>query len=231
MAKSSSPGFEKGLFRFLEDLAANNNRDWFQDNKNRYESDVVEPCLAFIADFESRLRKISSFFRAVAKKTGGSLMRIYRDTRFSKDKTPYKTNIGIHFRHELSSDVHAPAFYIHIEPNECFLAAGVWHPDGDSLRKIRSSIDEESSKWKRARDDKRFQKTFKLEGESLKKPPRGFDPDHAYIEDLKRKDFIGVQHITRKQVLAKSFIDDVANSFAAVKPLVSFLCGSLQIPI
>ena len=95
MAKSSSPGFEMGLFRFLKDLADNNNRDWFQANKKRYESDVVEPCLVFIADFESRLRKISPFFRTVAKKMGGSLMRVYRDTRFSKDKTPYKTVNGI----------------------------------------------------------------------------------------------------------------------------------------
>lgn len=230
MAKSLLPGFEKGLFQFLEDLADNNHRDWFQANKKRYQADVVEPSLAFIADFESRLKKISPFFRAIPKKMGGSLMRIYRDTRFAKDKTPYKTNVGIHFRHEMGGDIHAPAFYIHIEPNDCFLAAGVWHPDADALLKIRSRIDEDSSKWKRARDNKRFQVAFRLEGDSLKNPPRGFDKEHAYIGDLKRKDFIAVRRITKKQVLARSFIDDVAKSFAAAKPLVNFICGSLQIP-
>lgn len=231
MAKTAFPGFHKSLFDFLEELAENNNRDWFQEHKRRYESDVLEPSLAFIAAFESRLKKISPVFRAVPKKSGGSLMRIYRDTRFSKDKTPYKTNVGIQFRHELGGDVHAPGFYVHMEATECFLGVGVWHPDSHALRKIRVRIDEDPAAWKRARESKRFKETFQLEGESLVNPPRGFEKDHPFIEDLKRKDFIGVQRIARKQVLETSFIEDVANSFAAAKPLVGFICGALEIPV
>ena len=122
-------GFQPTIFQFLEELADNNNRPWFQENKRRYEREVLEPCLAFIRAFGPRLKKISRFFVASDRRIGGSLMRVYRDTRFAKDKTPYKTNVGIQFRHEFGRDVHAPGFYVHIAPDECFLAVGVWRPD------------------------------------------------------------------------------------------------------
>ena len=141
---------EPSLLRFLEDLRDNNNRQWFQANKGRYEREVLEPCLAFIRAFGPRLRKISPFFVASDERVGGSLMRVYRDTRFGKDKTPYKTNVGIQFRHELGRDVHAPGFYVHIEPEEYFLALGVWRPDRDSLHQIRQAILERPEQWKRA---------------------------------------------------------------------------------
>jgi uncharacterized protein (TIGR02453 family) len=100
--------FSPELFSFLAELRANNNRDWFAANKDRYEEDLLEPALAFIAAFAPRLEKISPHFRAEARPSGGSLFRIYRDTRFSKDKSPYKTNVGIHFRHEQAKDAYAP---------------------------------------------------------------------------------------------------------------------------
>ena len=111
---------EPSVVRFLEDLRDNNNRPWFRANKDRYECEVLEPCLSFIRAFSPRLRKISPFFVASDERVGGSLMRVYRDTRFGKDKTPYKTNVGIQFRHELGGDVHAPGFYIHIGPMSTF---------------------------------------------------------------------------------------------------------------
>ena len=153
--------FDRSLLKFLKDLEKNNERDWFQANKQRYEDEVREPARAFIRAFirafSDELDKFSLHFIASDKKVGGSLMRVYRDTRFSKDKTPYKTNVGIHFRHELCGDVHAPGFYVHIAPRECFLGVGIWHPAADSLASIRKAIDRQSDDWIAARDDKKFE--------------------------------------------------------------------------
>ena len=115
--------FEPSIFQFLEQLADHNNRPWFLENKWRYESEVLEPCLALIRAFGTRLKRISPYFVASDRRVGGSLMRVYRDTRFSKGGAPYKTNAGIQFRHEMGRDIHAPGFYVHIAPGECFLAA------------------------------------------------------------------------------------------------------------
>jgi len=223
-------GFDASLFPFLEELADNNNRPWFQANKARYEREVLEPCLAFIRAFAPRLQKISPYFVASDRRVGGSLMRVYRDTRFAKDKTPYKTNVGIQFRHEFGKDVHAPGFYVHIAPGECFLAMGVWRPDADSLAMIRQAIVDQPERWKRAKSDRKFRARYQLDGDSLKTPPRGFPPDHPLIEDLKRTDFIGLEELTEQDVLKPKYIDAVAASFAASRPFVRFLCDALRVP-
>jgi len=119
-------GFPADTARFLAELARNNNRDWFRANKGRYERSVRGPALAFIEAMAGPLERVSRHIYADPSPSGGSLMRIYRDTRFSPDKTPYKTNIGIQFRHERCDDVHAPGLYFHIDPKECFLACGMW---------------------------------------------------------------------------------------------------------
>ena len=108
--------FDPEFFEFMADLAANNDREWFAANKERYEAEVLEPALAFIEDFSYRLREISPNFVADPRRTGGSLFRIYRDTRFAKDKTPFKTHTGMQFRHVAGKDVHAPGFYLHLDP-------------------------------------------------------------------------------------------------------------------
>ena len=132
--------FGPGLFSFLSDLRANNNREWFAANRDRYEEQLLEPALAFIDSFASRLKKISPHFRADARPSGGSLFRIHRDTRFSKDKTPYKTNLGIHFRHERAKDAHAPGYYLHIGPGEVFAGGGIWRPATGAATSIREAI-------------------------------------------------------------------------------------------
>ena len=222
-------GFEPTIFQFLEELADNNNRPWFQENKRRYEREVLEPCLAFIRAFAPRLTKISRFFVA-SDRRGGSLMRVYRDTRFSKDKNPYKTNVGIQFRHELGRDIHAPGFYVHIASNECFLGAGMWRPDRPSLRQIRQAIVDKPDRWRRARNDRRFREYFKLVGDSLKRAPRGFPADHPFVEDLRRTDFIGLRELSEQHVLDKGFLDNVAASFTASRPLMRYLCRALKAP-
>ena len=132
-------------------------------------------------------------------------MRVHRDVRFSKDKSPYKTNIGIQFRHEMGRDVHAPGFYLHVEPDDCFIGVGIWRPDAEALGKIRDSIIERDKFWLDAINDKAFKKNFELSGDSLKTAPRGYDKNHALIHDLRRKDFIAISRVADKTVLSKSF--------------------------
>lgn len=224
------PGFPLGLLHFLEELSRNNNKRWFDANKPRYESDVREPALAFITAMEKPLRKLSPHFRVEAKKVGGSLMRIHRDVRFGKDKTPYKTNVGIQFRHEAGKDVHAPGFYVHIDLNEVFLGAGAWRPESGALGDIRTAIAEDPKRWKRVRDGKRFRDVWDLGGESLKRPPRGFDADHPMIDDLKRKDHIAVAHLTHDDLFDPGVVKHVTEAFARSKPYVGFLCEALDVP-
>ena len=168
--------FRSELFAFLRELRKNNNKEWFQANNERYERDVRGPFLEFISDFGSRLGNISKHYVADPRKVGGSLFRIYRDTRFSKDKRPYKTNVGAHFRHIRGKDVHAPGFYLHLEPDEVFVGAGIWHPENKTLIKIRDAIVEHPDRWKEAKTNKKFTEYFYLTGDSLKRHPRGYDP-------------------------------------------------------
>ncbi len=230
MPNTEFTGFEPSLFRFLKKLTANNNREWFQENKPMYEQQLLAPCQAFIRAFGPHLKRVSPFFIADDRRMGGSLMRIYRDTRFGKDKTPYKTNVGIQFRHEMGKDVHCPGFYVHIAPGECFLGAGIWHPDAPALKKIRQAIDKEPTKWKRTRDQKKFRSHFDLVGDSLKTAPRDYPKDHPLIEDLRRKDFIGVKSISQADVLDGNFIQAAAEAFAASRTYMRFLCDALRIP-
>jgi uncharacterized protein (TIGR02453 family) len=170
---------------------------------------------------------ISRHFLAQSKKVGGSLMRVYRDTRFSKDKTPYKTNIGIQFRHEVGKDIHAPGYYLHISPSECFIGVGLWHPDADALFKIREAIVQKSDTWLAARDDQTFRKHFTLEGDSLTNAPRGFAKDHPLVEDLKRKDFIALAPLTKTEVTANDLRSQVVKRFREGAPCMEFLCKAL----
>lgn len=223
-------GFPKATLTFLRQLKKNNNREWFQENKQRYEDHWLAPSLAFIEAMQKPLDRFSPCFLATPKKTGGSLMRIYRDTRFAKEKTPYKTNIGIHFRHEMGRDVHAPGLYVHIEPKEVFLGVGVWHPDSQSVKKIREHIDRESTAWKRAAHGKAFQSHFSLAGDSLKRPPKDFDDEHEWIEDLKRKDFIGLREVPTAAIHEADFPQQVSAAFMKAKSFMAFLCDAVGVP-
>ena len=222
--------FQPSLFEFLEQLADNNNRPWFQENKGRYEQEVLGPAMAFIRAFQPKLKRISPYFVASDRRVGGSLMRVYRDTRFVKDGAPYKTNVGIQFRHEQGRDVHAPGFYVHVAPGECFLAVGLWRPEPEPLGQIRQAIVESPDRWRRARDDRKFRARFALDGDSLKRPPRGFPAGHPCVEDLKRTDFIGVEELEERDVLDKGYLDHVAASFAASRPFMRFLCDAMKVP-
>ena len=214
---------------FLSELKNNNNRDWFNENKTRYEEEVLDVALRFIQSMQDPLAEIAPRFTAIPKRMGGSLMRVYRDTRFSKNKTPYKTNIGIQFRHEQARDVHAPGYYVHIDPDQVFLGAGMWRPASDALRGIRERIADKPAEWERARDDKAFKRHFKLGGESLTRPPRGFDKEHPQIADIRRKDFIAVKNMTLDDALNPKFQQKIETSFKAATAYMEFLCKAVNV--
>ena len=221
--------FSKQTFDFLSELTDNNDRAWFEANKKRYEDFVRTPALDFIEAMSHHMPAISRHFLAQPKKVGGSLMRVYRDTRFSGDKTPYKTNIGIQFRHEIGKDVHAPGYYLHIEPHQCFFAAGVWHPDADALFRIRTFMVEKSEKWQPVLQDKAFNKFFALDGDSLSRVPRGFAKEHPLAEDLKRKDFICLAALGRKEVVSGNLLELAVERYRQAAPLMKFLCDALEL--
>jgi uncharacterized protein (TIGR02453 family) len=227
---TKTASFGPELFSFLADLRANNDRDWFAANRDRYEEHLLEPALAFINAFAPRLEKISPHFRADARPSGGSLFRIYRDTRFSKDKSPYKTNLGIHFRHEQARDVNAPGYYLHIGPGEVFAGGGIWHPPTEAATRIREAIVADPKRWRRAVHGGAFAKTLELGGDSLKRVPRWADPGHPLADDLKRKDFFGWARLSEDDVVAPGFVDEYAGICRAVAPLMQFLCDALDVP-
>ena len=222
--------FGPELFSFLRQLKANNDRDWFKAHKERYEDDVRHPGLQFISDFGPHLRRISPNFGADPRPVGGSMFRIHRDVRFSKDKRPYKTAVGIQFRHKMRRDVHSPGFYLHLEPRSCFAGVGIYHPDGPTLRKIREFLVANSSQWKRVKSGKRFRQDWELGGDSLKRAPKGYDPDHPMIEDLKRKDFVAFAKLDDGEVTAKGFLQHYTRLCRAGTPLVRLLCEAVDVP-
>lgn len=222
--------FNQNTFRFLDELAANNNRAWFEAHKNNYELLVREPALRFIGEMAPLLETFAPSFRADPRKAGGSMMRVYRDTRFSRDKTPYKTNIGIQFRHKLGKDIHASGFYVHIASDECFFAVGCWHPESSTLGRIRDLIVAKPENWLAARDDKNFVNNWDLRGDSLIRSPKGYDIHHPLITDLKRKDFIGISPISNAEVVGTKLTKLATTRFATAVPFMKFLCEAVNAP-
>ena len=229
---SGSPrftGFPLGLLHFLEELSRYNNRKWFEANRDRYEREVREPALAYITAMEAPLKKISPHFTAVPKKVGGSLMRLHRDVRFSNNKLPYKTNVGIQFRHEAGKDIHSPGLYFHIAPDEVFIAVGIWHPDSDTLRALRETIDEYPGDWRKARDARPFRQRFELAGDTLQRPPRGYGIDHPDVEDLKRKDHIAVAKLDHDVLFDGTLVKTTTDHFRAASKYMRFLCEAVGV--
>ncbi len=222
--------FTPKLFAFLRDLGENNDRDWFRAHQDDYEEYIREPALDFINDFARPLKAISEHFVADSRTVGGSLFRIQRDTRFSKDKTPYKTNTGVQFRHFLAKDAHAPGYYVHIQPGECFMGVGIWRPETKVAYAIRQHIADDPAGWKKASRGKRFTDVFTLGGDSLVRPPRGYDEDHPDIEDLKRKDFIASTRLTQKMITSDTFLEDFTAHCKRATPFMRFLCEGVGVP-
>lgn len=222
--------FSPATFKYLEKLEANNNRIWFESRRQEYEDAVRSPALDFISAIADELHDISPHFLALPRKVGGSLMRVHRDVRFAKDKIPYKTNIGIQFRHTQGKNVHAPGFYVHLAPNECFLGVGVWRPDAPTLARLRTAIAENSAAWIKASRDKKFSRAYELAGDSLVNAPRGYAKNHPLLQDLKRKDFIAIAEFHTDLATSARFQAEVVKSFRTALPYMRFLCRATELP-
>ena len=216
--------FSPRLFQFLEQLRRNNRRAWFLKHRPEFEELARQPSLRFITDLRLRLRDVSPWLVADPKPNGGSLFRIYRDVRFSKDKSPYKTHVGMNFWHASATEtVHAPGLYLHLEPKGCFLAGGVWHPDPRSLARLRDAIAWKQEEWRKAK------RGLTLGGDTLTRPPRGYPCDHPLLEDLKRKDFVASIDLSQAQVCSGHFLQDFLRAARKMVPLLQFLSEALKL--
>lgn len=224
--------FGRAIFEFLKELDANNDKQWWEANKQRYVTTIREPALDFIVDFGERLGEISPHFTADTRVNGGSLMRPYRDMRFAKG-APYKTNVGIQFRHQLGRDVHAPGFYVHLEPGQNFAGVGLWHPETAVARAIRQAINDDPRGWGAAAHDKSFTDTWTIgdhHDDRLKRVPKELDAGHPYPDDLRLRSFSAGTRLTQKLVTSSGFSDELFGSFEKAGPYTRFLCTAIGVP-
>lgn len=213
--------FTPELFRFLARLKRNNDREWFLRHKDEYESSVKQPALRFIEDFAIPLRDFSPYLVADSRPSRGSLFRIYRDTRFSNDKRPYKTHVAMKFSHR-GKDVHSPGFYLHLEANGCFAASGLWHPDPPTLLKVRTAMVDRPDEWRAVRKLLNWDDATKLS-----RPPRGFSSDHDFVDDLKLRDLGCWVEFSEKQVCSPKFMSIFTAACGKMSPLAAFLSSAL----
>jgi len=224
--------FTDELWRFLIELSQNNDRDWFTANKARYETHVRGPALSIIRAMAPRLAEIAPSLDAIDKKVGGSLMRIYRDVRFSKDKSPYKTNVGLQFRHRAGKDVHAPGVYVHVDIEEVFMGVGLWQPDREPLSAIRQRIADKPEAWQAIIESAPFTDgPWEQHGARLKRIPRGFDKAHPMAEELKRKSFIAVRPLDPELLESPALCDTIADHILTLRPYMAFLCDAIGVEI
>ncbi|MBI3006377.1 MAG: DUF2461 domain-containing protein [Ignavibacteriales bacterium] len=220
-------GFPGKGIEFFKRLKRNNNRTWFEKHKGEYEEFVKLPMQSLVAALRPHFAQFAPEFEVNPKK---SIFRIYRDIRFSKDKTPYKTHSAAHF--VLSGKPKGflgSGYYLHIEPGETFAGAGIYMPDGEQLKKIRSHIVNASDEFLSIIKNKRFRTLFgKLDGEKLKRVPQGYDETHPMAEWLKFKQFFVGVSWGESKAYSQKFADEIARVFEASTALVRFLNDSFK---
>ncbi len=224
--RGASDGLGPGLLAFLRDLRQHNDREWFAKNKARYLELVQEPALGFIRRIGPGLNEFSSHLSADPRPVGGSLSRIYRDLRFAKDKSPYKTSVGIHFPYRRHGEAeHLPGFYLHLSPGDSMVASGVWQPAPPALRRIRERIVARPAAWAKV-----LGSGLALGGESLQRVPSGFAPDQPHAEDLKRKDFTASLPISDAAVGGPQFDRVFLDGCRKLDPLNRFVAEAMGLP-
>jgi len=205
---------QASTLQFLKDLAANNNRDWFQANKARY---------------EAALDNMKQFAKSVEKALGetdllesANLFRIYRDVRFSKDKSPYKNNFGLSLSR--ATKQLRGGYYLQIEPGDSFAGGGFWQPNAEDLKRIRAEIAVNDQPIREIMADPGFQKYFStLEGDELKTAPQGIDRNHPALDLLRKKSFVAIRKFTDEQVISDTFLEEVIQSFRAMRPFFDYM--------
>ncbi|OQX78277.1 MAG: TIGR02453 family protein [Bacteroidetes bacterium 4484_249] len=210
----------KTVLDFLTSLRENNTRNWFNDNKAKYETakkefeDLLNLLIPAVYNFDP-------FIGTITPKQ--CIFRIYRDVRFSKDKSPYKTNMG-GFISKGSRNGGFAGYYVHIEPGKSFLGGGLYMPASDDLKKVRQEILYNIEEFKKIISKKTFKKTFKeIEGEKLKRPPKDFPADFPDIELLKYKSYVVLHELTDKKILSTGFNNYIIDVFKEMYPLNKFL--------
>jgi uncharacterized protein (TIGR02453 family) len=222
--------FSEASFKFLRGLARHNEREWFQAHKADYEEHVRGPFLRLLTDLQPALARVSEHYRAEPKGNGGSLFRIHRDTRFASDESPYKNWQGARLFHARSRQVEAPAFYLHLQPGHCFVAAGVWHPQPDTLRRIRHFIVDNPGSWRAAAHAPAFRRRFDLDDdEMLTRMPRGFPDDFEFALDLRRKNFAAFRGLGDTTMTGPRLLKTLETDLAALAPFVDYLCAALDL--
>lgn len=213
--------------QFLEDLKTNNNRDWFLENKKRYDL-LKKDYQQLVSDFLNEMKPLDSALENLEVKN--CTFRINRDIRFSKDKTPYKTHLSI-WMSTGPKGLNRPGYYIHIEKNECFVGGGLYSPEAPDLKKIRKEIAFFHEDLETFLNEKQFKKEFngfnKSEGNSLKNAPKDFEKDHPAIEFLKLKSFAAIQKFDISEVVKKDFVAKMTQKLIILKPLNEFINRAL----
>ncbi len=222
--------FTDASFKFLRGLAVHNDKTWFAEHKPEYEEHVRQPFLRLITDLQPDLAEVSTHFRADPRTVGGSLFRIYRDARFSNDKSPYKNWQGARLFHERRKQVPAPSFYLHLQPGASFVGAGMWHPEPDTQRKLRQFIFDNPASWKAAAHAPTLRKRFDFEqSEKLVRPPRGFPADFEFIDDLKHRNWVFWRPLDDALMTGSRLRQTVAADLHTLGPFVDYLCAALDL--
>ncbi|KRG46449.1 hypothetical protein ARC20_05485 [Stenotrophomonas panacihumi] len=222
--------FTPASFKFLKGLARHNEKAWFEDHRADYEANVRDPFVRLITDLQPALAEVSEHFRADPRGNGGSLFRIYRDARFSNDKSPYKTWQGARFFHARRREVPAPSFYLHLQPGGSFVGAGLWHPEPETQRKVRQFIFDNPGSWKAAAHEARLRKRFDLaDEEKLVRPPRGFPAAFEFIDDLKHRNWVLWRSLDDEAMTGPKLRQTIAADLATLGPFVDYLCAALDL--
>ncbi len=207
-------GIETSTIKFLKDLEKNNNREWFQSHKAQYES-TLENIKELSAEVKEKLSKKDLIEDA-------KVFRIYRDVRFSKDKAPYKNNLGVHFTR--ATKQLRGGYYLHIQPGESFAGGGFWAPSPEDLKRIRDEFAFDTKTIRKITSGKTFVKYFgTLGGDELKTAPSGYDRNHPGIDLIRKKQFVVMRKFTDKEVADKNFVKEVVATFEAMRPFFDYM--------
>ncbi len=215
----------ENVLEFLKDLTANNQREWMQEHKKRYEKaksefkEVVASLLSGIASFDESVQGLEP---------KDCIFRINRDIRFSKDKSPYKTNFGAAMM-EGGKKTGNPTYYVHIQPGKSFIAGGVYMPEAENLKKIRQEIDYNPEELRNIVKDDQFRKLYgQMTGESLKTAPKGYPKDHPNIDLLRMKSFLVTRDLSDKEVLAGNFVKKITDMYQVMYPFNQYFSVAIS---
>ena len=222
--------FSNASFRFLRGLARHNEKAWFEAHRADYEAHVRQPFLRLVTDLQPALARISPHFRSDPRTVGDSLFRIHRDARFSNDKSPYKSWQGARLFHERRREVAAPSFYVHLQPGESFVGAGLWHPETHTQRKVRQFILDNPGAWKKAAHDPKLRRRFALDdSEVLSRAPRGFPAGFEFIDDLKHRNWAFLRPLDDATMTGPRLRATVEADLVTLAPFVDYLCAALDL--